>query len=487
MNFFYSDPHFGHFNVILYSNRPFLYEAKEKEIFFQAQLIKTCSSEVEASQEARKLSVQLMEETLVTNWNQKVTPEDTVYVVGDFAFASAEEIKRVLSRLNGTKILIEGNHDKSAKIMLECGFSEVHETLQVSIKGENIILNHYPYVDPELKQIALRRPNIIKLNTTAKELPPVPEEFNYEESKEFLKKYYSHPVNLALDTDKKVFNYFKRAVSTHVGSRLINEGEILGHGHTHSREKRFANMINFCVEAWGYAPASEDEVYDEILNFKKEISENFINTETAQLPVYDYYSKLRLKRFSAALDLVHTFDSIREGYKLTSIPSNYSSKWYEVNKNAGRFIPRENLEPGKFYKGECRNAEWAYWNGKEFIYLRYKWGTEFSEKINCLEEDNGFDLFIPHEEYQPSSEETEKFYYLTDPKDLVGEPMHNLKFSEQALKRMAEDEKLLDEVGGPLAISPEMLKHLEEEINYEWNLEEEEKEAGEKKEEGKKD
>lgn len=271
MRFFYSDPHFGHFNVINYSSRPFLHEVRGCAVYFENNLIKTCATAPEAEVEARKLSVRYMEEVLVTNWNKKVTANDEVYVIGDFAFSSVEEVTRILARLNGTKILILGNHDKSAKVMKDCGFHEAVESLTLNIKGEAVILNHYPYLAPELNHIAKLRPNIIKLNTTAKELPPTPEAFNYEESKEFLKNYYNHPINLALDKERIVFNYFKRAISTHIGTRLINEGKILFHGHSHSKMRRMANMINFSVEAWDYAPVSEDEAYAEILAFKAEV------------------------------------------------------------------------------------------------------------------------------------------------------------------------------------------------------------------------
>ena len=57
-------------------------------------------------------NVEQMDEFLIRTWNETVTPEDTVYNLGDFSFAQDhKQIERVLSRLNGQHHLIYGNHD----------------------------------------------------------------------------------------------------------------------------------------------------------------------------------------------------------------------------------------------------------------------------------------------------------------------------------------------------------------------------------------
>ena len=58
-------------------------------------------------------------------------------------------------------------------------------------------------------------------------------------------------------------------------------------------------------------------------------------------------------------------------------------------------IPKEQLEVGATYEGNCRNATEAVWNGKQFEYKRYKFGTWFDDKINHFQDDNGYDLFVP--------------------------------------------------------------------------------------------
>jgi calcineurin-like phosphoesterase family protein len=54
--------------------------------------------------------VEEMNNTMVRNWNNIVSPNDTVYHLGDFAFA-ARAVEVFTPLLNGKKILITGNHD----------------------------------------------------------------------------------------------------------------------------------------------------------------------------------------------------------------------------------------------------------------------------------------------------------------------------------------------------------------------------------------
>lgn len=63
-------------------------------------------------------------------------------------------------------------------------------------------------------------------------------------------------------------------------------------------------------------------------------------------------------------------------------------------------IPKSKLEVGKTYKGYCRNADEAIWNGKKFEYIREKFGFKYTEVINHFEDDNGLDLFVPYKELE---------------------------------------------------------------------------------------
>ena len=59
-------------------------------------------------------SVEEMDEEMIQLWNETVRPGDVVRVIGDFSFHGWEKTGEILDRLNGQKILIIGNHDKSS-------------------------------------------------------------------------------------------------------------------------------------------------------------------------------------------------------------------------------------------------------------------------------------------------------------------------------------------------------------------------------------
>ena len=44
-----------------------------------------------------------------------------------------------------------------------------------------------------------------------------------------------------------------------------------------------------------------------------------------------------------------------------------------------RYIPKAKLEVGVTYICEARNFTEGVWNGKDFDYIRYKWGSHFPD------------------------------------------------------------------------------------------------------------
>ena len=81
MFFFIADTHFGHGAIIDLCHRPF-----------------KCLEE--------------MDSFMIGRWNEKVSHNDTVYVVGDL-FYKHEDPEKTLKQLKGKKRLIIGNHDGS--------------------------------------------------------------------------------------------------------------------------------------------------------------------------------------------------------------------------------------------------------------------------------------------------------------------------------------------------------------------------------------
>ncbi len=86
-------------------------------------------------------------------WNAAVSPTDTVLHLGDFAFKS-EAVRTWAHKLNGTKYLLRGNHDKAPQTYLDNGFAGVIDFpgknepayLIVEVEGIRILFSHYPIV-----------------------------------------------------------------------------------------------------------------------------------------------------------------------------------------------------------------------------------------------------------------------------------------------------------------------------------------------------
>jgi calcineurin-like phosphoesterase family protein len=90
-----------------------------------------------------------MNEAMVLEWNDLIASGDTVYILGDVAFLPAAKAVEYLRRLNGKKILVEGNHDrkllKDAEFRAE--FSEIHKYLDINYNGTKVVMFHYPIAE----------------------------------------------------------------------------------------------------------------------------------------------------------------------------------------------------------------------------------------------------------------------------------------------------------------------------------------------------
>ena len=90
-------------------------------------------------------SVNAMDEALIANWNRVVQPEDTVYIIGDFALGNQHFQQRCVEACQGRKVLlIRGNHDGSITRCKRNGFTEVYDELKIAIGAQEFLLNHFP-------------------------------------------------------------------------------------------------------------------------------------------------------------------------------------------------------------------------------------------------------------------------------------------------------------------------------------------------------
>lgn len=190
MRFFTSDTHFGHKNIIKYCDRPFK-------------------------------DVPHMNEQLVERWNAVVSNDDWVFHLGDVALGPWTEWDGLLTRLNGNKVLVIGNHDRIFKGESEKNqvrfmpeyekwFDIITDRAQVELaNGVEAELSHFPYDG---------------------------DSHGGERYREF---------------------------------RTKDNGKVLIHGHTHMNQKvSYSNkgtlQIHVGADAWDFTPVSEDQVINAI-------------------------------------------------------------------------------------------------------------------------------------------------------------------------------------------------------------------------------
>jgi calcineurin-like phosphoesterase family protein len=179
--FFSADLHLGHAAVLTYSRRPFA-------------------------------TVDHMNEALVDGWNETVTDDDEIWVLGDVALGKIDDTLALVSLLRGRKHLVAGNHDRPwhghshradgwSERYLEAGFETIIQgTAWLKLGRRRVLLCHFPYVGDS-----------------------------------------AH-------------------VDRFVEHRPIDRGAWLLHGHVHQTFKQRGRMINVGVDAWNYRPVSESEI-----------------------------------------------------------------------------------------------------------------------------------------------------------------------------------------------------------------------------------
>ncbi len=116
--YFTADTHFGHKAAITFCNR----KAKDAEE---------------------------MDEIMIENWNNHVSEDDHIFHLGDFSFRKPAATQAIIERLNGSKYLVEGNHDRNMTRETKDMFEWVrpYYELKADFGGERIkiILCHFAF------------------------------------------------------------------------------------------------------------------------------------------------------------------------------------------------------------------------------------------------------------------------------------------------------------------------------------------------------
>lgn len=112
MIYYISDMHFGHENILKFDHRPFM-------------------------------TADEMAGVIISRWNQRVTAEDTVYVLGDAFWKNEAQSMEIFRRLNGHKHLVSGNHDR-----IKGNLGRLWESISVynvvQDGAKTVVLCHYP-------------------------------------------------------------------------------------------------------------------------------------------------------------------------------------------------------------------------------------------------------------------------------------------------------------------------------------------------------
>ena len=113
-----SDTHFHHRNILVYeaSSRPWT-------------------------------DIDKMDAGLIQRWNDKVGSNDVVFHLGDFSFGSKGRVRDVVSKLNGRKFLLLGNHDREQRgwDWIELGFERVFRN--PFLLDNKFIFSHEPLAE----------------------------------------------------------------------------------------------------------------------------------------------------------------------------------------------------------------------------------------------------------------------------------------------------------------------------------------------------
>jgi len=127
---FISDTHFNHNNILSFKNN----EDKPLRPFS---------------------SVEEMNETMIENWNKLVKPQDKIYHLGDVILGKAAEFDPILSRLNGKKRLLLGNHDieKTQHLAKYFDLKHIFGAKHLNVNGFKCVLSHIPLHTESIKPL----------------------------------------------------------------------------------------------------------------------------------------------------------------------------------------------------------------------------------------------------------------------------------------------------------------------------------------------
>ncbi|MFA5758616.1 MAG: metallophosphoesterase family protein [Clostridia bacterium] len=132
--FLIGDTHFSHRNILKYSRQVFLSHDN-----YQLYRNGVPNDQIYVTIE----EVERHNQELINNWNSVVKDDDVVYHLGDFSFGHNSRSAEIFPQLNGTKILIRGNHDTRFTVN-RLGWEHVYQTTSLRYDDYWFELVHNP-------------------------------------------------------------------------------------------------------------------------------------------------------------------------------------------------------------------------------------------------------------------------------------------------------------------------------------------------------
>lgn len=88
------------------------------------------------------------QELIIKNWNDLISPGETVLHLGDFSFGKRSNFDLLIEQLHGEIILIRGNHDRLSRVRYESrDVTIVNEPIYVELNEKvKIVFSHWPVV-----------------------------------------------------------------------------------------------------------------------------------------------------------------------------------------------------------------------------------------------------------------------------------------------------------------------------------------------------
>lgn len=90
-----------------------------------------------------------MHDTIINNWNNVITPQDKVYILGDVAWNKQALV--LLDSMNGKKVLIKGNHD----ILPLKEYVKYFKNMEGAKEYKGCILTHIPVHESQLERFKI--------------------------------------------------------------------------------------------------------------------------------------------------------------------------------------------------------------------------------------------------------------------------------------------------------------------------------------------